>query len=212
MHRRDILENLLCPGRQIFLVRFEARVCRYRELVQQHVDVPDVIEDPLALAGADPRVVRIEDDLISAHHGQRRVHQAGVIAIYFRRVGLVGQRYDRSMRQPLKSLIAKLAKRREHLRVVAILKKDRHPRFEVRRKRAESRKVTMVGMLVRDPDVIDLVEHRRIEPRFRQETPRVVKYFSEQPRVHQDRRVGAFRDDARVSDEVDFHQCSPAAP
>ena len=131
----------------------------------------DVIQDPSTLADADARIIGVENHLPLAEDRQRRVHQAGVIAIDFRRVGLFGQRYDFTVRQPLESLIANLAQRREHLCVIAVLKKYCHARFEGRRKRVESWKVAMVRMLVREPYVVDLVEHRLVELRLRQQAP-----------------------------------------
>jgi len=128
-----------------------------------------------------------------------------VVTIDFRRVGLVEQRHDYAVRQPLESLVTKLGKRAEYLGVIAVLKQNRHPSFERRRKRVECRKVAMVRMLVREPEVVDLVEHRRVELRFRQQAPRVVENLSGQPRVHEDRSVRAFRYDAGMSDEMYFH-------
>src|SRR5260370_30162699 len=73
MHRRDILQYLLCALRQKFLVRFKAGISRERELVQEHLDMPDVTQADLAFAGADARVVGVEDPLSSTHHRQARI-------------------------------------------------------------------------------------------------------------------------------------------
>jgi hypothetical protein len=82
------------------------------------------------------------------------------------------------MGQKSKVLIAQAFECREHLCGVASLIEDSYTLFEGVGKRSEGRKVAVIGMLVRDPKIVDAIEQGAIEFRLRPESPRIVENFS----------------------------------
>src|SRR5260221_4227503 len=93
MSLRHVAKDLFATIRQMAIRRLEPGVGGERKLAQKRIDMFQVLENQPAFRSTDAGVVLIQYYLLIVDDRQRRIHQAGMIAIYFRPVlGALSQR------------------------------------------------------------------------------------------------------------------------